>query len=62
MVFPFRCDSNLPATRFHGGHTVPIFADNSLTIGHTPLVQVNRLAAGLPGNVLAKIEETLPTA
>ncbi|MCA8983944.1 MAG: cysteine synthase A [Planctomycetaceae bacterium] len=60
MVFPFRCDSNLPATRFHGGHTVPIFADNSLTIGHTPLVQVNRLAAGLPGNVLAKIEGRNP--
>ncbi len=39
---------------------MPIFADNSLTIGHTPLVQVNRLAAGLPGNVLAKIEGRNP--
>ncbi len=39
---------------------MPIFADNSLTIGRTPLVKINRLTAGLPGTVLAKIEGRNP--
>lgn len=38
-----------------------IFADNSLSIGHTPLVRVNRITAGLPGTVLAKIEGRNPS-
>jgi cysteine synthase A len=37
-----------------------IFADNSLSIGNTPLVQLNRLAAGLPGKVVVKIEGRNP--
>lgn len=37
-----------------------IFEDNSLSIGNTPLVQLNRLAAGLPGRVAAKIEGRNP--
>ena len=32
------------------------FEDNSLSIGHTPLVRINRMARGLKATVLAKIE------
>ena len=37
-----------------------IYEDNSLSIGRTPLVRLNRLAAGLPAKVLAKIEGRNP--
>lgn len=37
-----------------------IFRDITETIGSTPLVKINRLAAGLPGTVLAKIESFNP--
>jgi cysteine synthase A len=37
-----------------------IYDDNSLSIGNTPLVRINRIAAGLPANVLAKIEGRNP--
>jgi cysteine synthase A len=37
-----------------------IYDDNSLSIGRTPLVRINRIAAGLPGTVLAKIEGRNP--
>jgi cysteine synthase A len=37
-----------------------IFADNSETIGRTPLVRVNRLTNGLQATVLAKIEGRNP--
>ncbi len=37
-----------------------IFEDNSLSIGHTPLVRLNRLTRGLPGNVIVKIEGRNP--
>jgi cysteine synthase len=33
-----------------------IYQDNSLSIGRTPLVRLNRMAAGLKATVLAKIE------
>lgn len=33
-----------------------IFSDNSLTIGGTPLVQLNRVTEGCGARVLAKIE------
>jgi len=36
------------------------FYDNSLTIGRTPLVRLNRLTAGLPVKLLAKIEGRNP--
>ena len=32
-----------------------VYADNSLTIGNTPLVQLNRVTAGCQARVLAKI-------
>ena len=38
-----------------------IFEDNSLSIGRTPLVRINRITAGLPGTVLAKIEGRNPS-
>ena len=38
-----------------------IFEDNSLSIGRTPLVRINRITAGLPGIVLAKIEGRNPS-
>jgi cysteine synthase A len=38
-----------------------IFEDNSLSIGRTPLVRINRISSGLPGIVLAKIEGRNPS-
>jgi len=37
-----------------------IYADNSLTIGHTPLVKLNRITDGAGATVLAKIEGRNP--
>ena len=37
-----------------------IFDDNSLSIGSTPLVRLNRITAGLPATVVAKIEGRNP--
>jgi cysteine synthase A len=37
-----------------------IYNDNSKSIGNTPLVRINRMAAGLPAIVLAKIEGRNP--
>ena len=37
-----------------------VFADNSLSIGRTPLVKLNRLTAGTKATVLAKIEGRNP--
>jgi len=37
-----------------------IFRDITETIGSTPLVKINRLAAGLPGTVVAKLESFNP--
>jgi len=39
-----------------------IHADNSFTIGGTPLVRLNKVAKGLPGIVLGKIEGRNPSA
>lgn len=39
---------------------MPIFDDNSLSIGRTPLVRINRLTQGLKATVLAKIEGRNP--
>lgn len=38
-----------------------VFDDNSLSIGRTPLVRINRITAGLPGTVLGKIEGRNPS-
>jgi cysteine synthase A len=38
-----------------------IYEDNSLSIGNTPLVKLNRIPAGLPGIVLGKIEGRNPS-
>ncbi|MDR3568905.1 MAG: cysteine synthase A [Syntrophobacteraceae bacterium] len=38
-----------------------IFDDNSLSIGRTPLVRINRITAGMPGIVLAKVEGRNPS-
>jgi cysteine synthase A len=37
-----------------------IFEDNSLSIGNTPLIKLNRVTAGLPATVLAKTEGRNP--
>jgi cysteine synthase A len=37
-----------------------IYEDNSLSIGRTPLVRLNRITAGLPATVVAKIEGRNP--
>jgi cysteine synthase len=39
---------------------MPVFKDNSESIGHTPLVKINRLAKGAKGTILAKIEGRNP--
>lgn len=39
---------------------MPIFEDNTRTIGRTPLVRINRLTEGLNATVLAKIEGRNP--
>ncbi len=39
---------------------MPVFDDNTLTIGRTPLVKINRMAQGLGATVLAKIEGRNP--
>lgn len=38
-----------------------IYDDNSLSIGNTPLVRLNRIAAGLPAAVVGKIEGRNPS-
>ena len=42
------------------GSMSPIYADNSLSIGRTPLVQLNRVTSGCGARVLAKIEGRNP--
>jgi cysteine synthase A len=39
-----------------------IARDTTQTVGHTPLVELGRMAAGLPARVLAKLEMRNPTA
>src|SRR5476651_2004442 len=39
----------------------PYFTDNSLSIGHTPIVRMNRVTDGAPATVLAKIEGRNPS-
>ena len=46
-----------PATELHMTH---IFNDNSLSIGRTPLIRLNRITAGCGATVLAKIEGRNP--
>ncbi len=38
-----------------------IYEDNSLSIGNTPLVRLNRISAGLPSTVVGKIEGRNPS-
>jgi cysteine synthase A len=42
-------------------HMTRIYDDNSLSIGNTPLVKLNRIVEGLPGIVVAKIEGRNPS-
>jgi cysteine synthase A len=44
-----------------GGKTMGIYADNSLTIGNTPLVELNKVVSGCKARVLAKIEARNPS-
>ena len=39
---------------------MPVYADNSRTIGRSPLVEINRITRGLGARVLAKIEGRNP--
>lgn len=39
---------------------MPIFENNAVSIGNTPLVRLNRLTQGLPVTILAKIESRNP--
>jgi len=39
---------------------MPVYDDNSLSIGHTPLIRINRLNAGSGTTILAKIEGRNP--
>ena len=39
---------------------MPVFKDNSESIGRTPLIKINRMTQGLGATVLAKIEGRNP--
>src|SRR5512143_483753 len=39
-----------------------IYDDITKTIGRTPLVRINRMAEGLPGTLLAKVESFNPSS
>lgn len=39
---------------------MPVYKDNSESIGHTPLIRINRLTQGLGATILAKIEGRNP--
>jgi cysteine synthase A len=39
---------------------MPVYSDNSFSIGHTPLVRLNRVTGGLPVTLLAKVEGRNP--
>ncbi|HUL22751.1 MAG TPA: cysteine synthase A, partial [Thermodesulfobacteriota bacterium] len=39
---------------------VTFFSDNSLSIGGTPMVRINRMAQGLKATVLGKVEGRNP--
>ena len=39
---------------------MPVYQDNSESIGHTPLIRINRLTQGLGATILAKIEGRNP--
>jgi cysteine synthase len=39
---------------------MPVYEDNSRSIGNTPLVRLNRISKGLPATILAKIEGRNP--
>jgi cysteine synthase A len=43
-----------------GEGRMPVFSDNSESIGRTPLVRINRLTSGMKATVLAKIEGRNP--
>src|SRR5512135_3323368 len=50
MLLPNRKENKMPG----------FFADNSLSIGRTPLVKINRMAQGLKATILAKVEGRNP--
>jgi cysteine synthase A len=39
---------------------MPVYADNSLSIGRTPLIRINRITEGIDATVLAKVEGRNP--
>jgi cysteine synthase A len=43
-----------------GGKVEKIFADNTFSIGKTPLVRINRMAQGLKAVILGKVEGRNP--
>jgi cysteine synthase A len=47
-------------TQIKGEFMANIFRDNAASIGRTPLVRLNRLAAGTSATVLAKVEGRSP--
>src|SRR5580700_8737842 len=56
MRYPLRCLD----TGRSGFRRSMIYADAVATVGHTPLVELSRLARGLPGRLLAKLEYRNP--
>src|SRR5579863_3972832 len=48
------------AVRAELGYLMPVYSDNSFSIGRTPLVRLNRVTGGLPVTMLAKIEGRNP--
>ena len=48
------------ALRAELGYLMPVYSDNSFSIGRTPLVRLNRVTGGLPVTMLAKVEGRNP--
>src|ERR1700690_414047 len=60
MAFPPRLGGRFDYCRIHSRCPMPIFDDNTKSIGRTPLVRINRLDASSGAKIFGKIEGRNP--
>jgi cysteine synthase A len=53
-------DDRAKLVAFNKSDAMPIYNDHTATVGRTPMVELARLAKGLPGRVIAKLEMRNP--